>query len=179
MITRIRNGQKAGLLEIALFWPQPKFCFKVLALLQKEGYIRGLKKAILKNKECFTDDSCSISTKKLDDIIVEYDAEFYKYVHSIADQHFIENKIRPFCSKNIFVEFPFLEEHWLAFYLSIFPKIRYLLSSSFFASVHKEYSLSSSWKLIFLHCFIFDIFFIQSCNNFLLLEYLDYKFQIL
>ena len=53
MITRIRNGQKAGLLEIALFWPQPKFCFKVLALLQKEGYIRGLKKVILKNKESF------------------------------------------------------------------------------------------------------------------------------
>lgn len=53
MITRIRNGQKAGLLEIALFWPQPKVCFKVLALLQKEGYIRGLKKVILKNKECY------------------------------------------------------------------------------------------------------------------------------
>jgi small subunit ribosomal protein S8 len=50
MITRIRNGQKAGLLSIPLFWPTPKFCLKILDLLQQEGFIRGYKKILLNQK---------------------------------------------------------------------------------------------------------------------------------
>ena len=53
LLTRIRNGQKAGLFEISLFQPTPKYCFKILDLLQKEGFIRGIKKVILNDKECF------------------------------------------------------------------------------------------------------------------------------
>ena len=50
MITRIRNGQKAHLLEIELFWPTPKICIKILEILKTEGFIRGFKKKILNNK---------------------------------------------------------------------------------------------------------------------------------
>jgi small subunit ribosomal protein S8 len=53
MITRIRNGQKANLKEIILFWPFPKKYLQFLILLEKEGVIRGFKKIILKNKEFF------------------------------------------------------------------------------------------------------------------------------
>jgi small subunit ribosomal protein S8 len=52
MITRIRNGQKAKLFSISLFWPTPKICFRILELLQQEGYIRGHNKVIVNNKEC-------------------------------------------------------------------------------------------------------------------------------
>ena len=58
--------------------------------------------------------------------IMNYDAEFYKLANSIVDAEFIENRITPFNEKNILVEFPFLEEYWLSYYLAILPKIRYL-----------------------------------------------------
>jgi len=51
MITRISNGQKANLLEILLFWPTPKYCVNLLKLMQKEGFIRGFKKIIVKDKK--------------------------------------------------------------------------------------------------------------------------------
>lgn len=50
MLTRIRNGQKAKLSEIELFWPTPSICMNILKVLYKEGYIRGFKK-IYKNKK--------------------------------------------------------------------------------------------------------------------------------
>lgn len=50
MLTRIRNGQKANLNEILLFWPTPKFCIKLLTIFQKEGFIRGFKKIIINEK---------------------------------------------------------------------------------------------------------------------------------
>lgn len=53
MLTRIRNGQKAGLLSIPLFWPTPNFCIKILDLLQQEGFIRGYKKIYVHQKACF------------------------------------------------------------------------------------------------------------------------------
>lgn len=53
MLIRIKNGQKAQLLEIPLFWPTPKIVIKICNLLQKEGYIRGLKKKLIDNKEIF------------------------------------------------------------------------------------------------------------------------------
>jgi len=52
MLTRIRNGQKANLLEIKLFWPTPKFCLVILNLLQREGFIRGIKFGIFNKKYC-------------------------------------------------------------------------------------------------------------------------------
>jgi small subunit ribosomal protein S8 len=51
MLTRIRNGQRARLLEIPLFWPTPLLCIKVLNILEKEGVIRGFKKVLVENKE--------------------------------------------------------------------------------------------------------------------------------
>jgi small subunit ribosomal protein S8 len=54
MLTRIRNGQKANLLEVPLFWPTPNFCIDLLTLFQREGYIRGFNKKIINNKEYFT-----------------------------------------------------------------------------------------------------------------------------
>jgi len=50
MLTRIRNGQKANLLEINLFWPTPNFCIKILILFQLHGFIRGFKKTVINNK---------------------------------------------------------------------------------------------------------------------------------
>lgn len=50
MLTRIRNGQKAGLNEIILFWPTPNFCIKLLTIFQAEGFIRGFKKIIINQK---------------------------------------------------------------------------------------------------------------------------------
>lgn len=50
MLTRIRNGQKAHLLEISLFWPTPKKCLDLLNVLEKQGFIRGFKKIILNDK---------------------------------------------------------------------------------------------------------------------------------
>ena len=52
MLTRIRNGQKAQLLEIPLFWPTPQNIIKILQIFQKEGYIRGYKKELVKDKIC-------------------------------------------------------------------------------------------------------------------------------
>ena len=43
MLTRIRNGQKAGLAKITLYTPSSKVCLKILNVLYKEGYIRGFK----------------------------------------------------------------------------------------------------------------------------------------
>lgn len=54
MITRIRNGQKAKLGEIVLFWPTPKICINILDLLKKEGFIRGYKKTVLNEKNCIS-----------------------------------------------------------------------------------------------------------------------------
>jgi small subunit ribosomal protein S8 len=50
MLTRIRNGQKANLNEILLFWPTPNFCIKLLTIFQKEGFIRGFKKITINEK---------------------------------------------------------------------------------------------------------------------------------
>jgi small subunit ribosomal protein S8 len=38
-------------MEVPLFHPTPKFCLKILDLLQKEGFIRGWKKIIVNDKE--------------------------------------------------------------------------------------------------------------------------------
>lgn len=43
LITRIRNGQKQGLLKITLYKPASKFCLNFLDILYNEGYIRGYK----------------------------------------------------------------------------------------------------------------------------------------
>lgn len=53
MLTRIRNGQKANLLEIQLFWPTPKVCEQILILLQREGFIRGFQKSMVQDKKCY------------------------------------------------------------------------------------------------------------------------------
>lgn len=53
MLTRIRNGQKANLIEIPLFWPTPKICLNILNLLNREGYIRGIKKKLINEKVHF------------------------------------------------------------------------------------------------------------------------------
>lgn len=50
MLTRIRNGQKANLLEITLFWPTPQVCINLLNIFQKEGFIRGFKKTYINGK---------------------------------------------------------------------------------------------------------------------------------
>jgi small subunit ribosomal protein S8 len=52
MLTRIRNGQKAHLLEIPLFWPTPRINIQILKILEQEGYIRGFKKEIFNEKLC-------------------------------------------------------------------------------------------------------------------------------
>ena len=41
MLTRIRNGQRAGLAKITLYTPSSKVCLRILNILYKEGYIRG------------------------------------------------------------------------------------------------------------------------------------------
>jgi small subunit ribosomal protein S8 len=41
MLTRIRNGQRAGLDAVYLHPYMPKMCKAVLKLLVEEGYIRG------------------------------------------------------------------------------------------------------------------------------------------
>jgi len=41
MLTRIRNGQRAGLSKIYLYKPTSKICLKILNVMYKEGYIRG------------------------------------------------------------------------------------------------------------------------------------------
>lgn len=51
ILTRIRNGQKAGLLEIPLYWPTPKFGLFLLKIFQREGFIRGIKHVVIGNKE--------------------------------------------------------------------------------------------------------------------------------
>jgi small subunit ribosomal protein S8 len=51
MITRIRNGQKAHLFEVDLFWPTPKVCIKILDILKTEGFIRGYTNKIINNKK--------------------------------------------------------------------------------------------------------------------------------
>jgi len=51
MLTRIRNGQKASLLEVLLFWPTPSICLKILTVLQREGFIRGFKKVFVGDKQ--------------------------------------------------------------------------------------------------------------------------------
>lgn len=51
MLTRIRNGQKASLLEVLLFWPTPSICLKILIVLQREGFIRGFKKVFVNDKQ--------------------------------------------------------------------------------------------------------------------------------
>jgi len=52
MLTRIRNGQKARLLEVPLFWPAPKVSIQILKVLLQEGYIRGFKKELFNEKIC-------------------------------------------------------------------------------------------------------------------------------
>lgn len=41
MLTRIRNGQRAGLFKIVLYKPSSKVCLQILNVLYKEGFIRG------------------------------------------------------------------------------------------------------------------------------------------
>jgi len=43
MLTRIRNGQRSGLLKVKLYKPTSNTCIQVLNILYKEGYIRGFK----------------------------------------------------------------------------------------------------------------------------------------
>ena len=47
MLTRIRNGQKAGLFKIMLYKPTSNLCIEILNILYKEGYIRGF---VIKSK---------------------------------------------------------------------------------------------------------------------------------
>ena len=54
MITRIRNGQKAKLFEVLLFWPTPKICLNILDILKNEGYIIGYRKIVSNNKICIS-----------------------------------------------------------------------------------------------------------------------------
>ena len=54
LLTRIRNGQRAKLYEIVLFWPTPKVCLNILDLLKNEGFIRGYKKTLHNNKQTIT-----------------------------------------------------------------------------------------------------------------------------
>ena len=54
LLTRIRNGQRAKLYEIVLFWPTPKVCLNILDLLKNEGFIRGYKKTLRNNKQIVT-----------------------------------------------------------------------------------------------------------------------------
>lgn len=54
MLTRIRNGQKAKLNEVLLFWPTPKICIKILDIFKTEGFIRGYSKNISQNKNCIS-----------------------------------------------------------------------------------------------------------------------------
>lgn len=54
LLTRIRNGQRAKLYEIVLFWPTPKVCINILDLLKNEGFIRGYKKTLHDNKQTIT-----------------------------------------------------------------------------------------------------------------------------
>jgi small subunit ribosomal protein S8 len=72
MLTRIRNGQKAGLMEIPLFAPTPKICVNVLNILYKEGYIRGFHKKYNKNKK-----SLEIT------VLLKYDTEGTPVIKSI------------------------------------------------------------------------------------------------
>ncbi len=51
MLTRIRNGQKAHLLEVPLFWPTPNKCIDLLKVFHDQGFIRGFKKVILNDKK--------------------------------------------------------------------------------------------------------------------------------
>jgi small subunit ribosomal protein S8 len=44
MLTRIRNGQRAGLDEVYMHPHMPKNCFNILKILYDEGYIRGFTK---------------------------------------------------------------------------------------------------------------------------------------
>jgi len=41
MLTRIRNGQRAGLNAVYLHSHMPRICKDVLEILYEEGYIRG------------------------------------------------------------------------------------------------------------------------------------------
>ena len=41
MLTRIRNGQKIGLLKVNLYTPSSIKCIAILNILYKEGFIRG------------------------------------------------------------------------------------------------------------------------------------------
>ena len=54
LLTRIRNGQRAKLYEIVLFWPTPKVWLNILDLLKNEGFIRGYKKTLHNNKQTIT-----------------------------------------------------------------------------------------------------------------------------
>jgi small subunit ribosomal protein S8 len=47
MLTRIRNGQQAGLDEVYMHPHMPKNCFNILKVLYDEGYIRGFTKCSL------------------------------------------------------------------------------------------------------------------------------------
>jgi small subunit ribosomal protein S8 len=50
MLTRIRNGQKANLLEVPLFCPTSKLCINILEVLEDEGFIRGFSNKIINGK---------------------------------------------------------------------------------------------------------------------------------
>jgi small subunit ribosomal protein S8 len=51
MLTRIRNGQRAGLDEVYLHPHMPKNCFNILKVLYDEGYIRGFSKGTSSHKQ--------------------------------------------------------------------------------------------------------------------------------
>ena len=46
MLTRIRNGQRAGLDAVTLHINMPRICYDILNILYEEGYIRGFSEQI-------------------------------------------------------------------------------------------------------------------------------------
>jgi hypothetical protein len=56
---------------------------------------------------------------------MDYDANLFHILDKIVPQLLLPKVIEPLEKRGILVEFPFLEEQWLTFYLSILPRIRY------------------------------------------------------
>jgi hypothetical protein len=57
--------------------------------------------------------------------IMNYDAKLYDILDTIVPNEILPKIVEPLKKRGILVEFPFLEEQWLEFYLSILPRIRY------------------------------------------------------
>jgi Glutamine amidotransferase domain len=59
------------------------------------------------------------------DLLEEADADIYKYLDTVVQTDLMPKIIEPLKTVGVDVEFPFLEESWLQYYLSIPSKIRY------------------------------------------------------